>query len=219
MGGKDSKINKLREFIERYKEVIVKPVDSALGNGVFKLKASDANAIDELEQGVKDGHSYLLEEIVKNHPVIKAFHPSSLNTVRMVTCIDSKGDFHIVSSLIRIGSGDAVIDNAKGGGMMCPIYPDNGIICGDAYDMSGHRYKRHPDSDLLFVGTQIPRWNEVLDYTEKLARHVTYARYVGWDIVITENGIDVLEGNIPAGENITQIARGEGVYEELKSYV
>ena len=168
---------------------------------------------------MKEGHACILEEVLENHHVIKAFHPSSLNTVRMVTCIDNNGKFHIVVSLIRIGSGEAVIDNVKGGGMMCSIYPDNGIICSDAYDMSGHRYKSHPDSGILFVGTQIPRWNEVLEYVEKLARHVPDARYVGWDIVITEAGIDVLEGNIPPDENITQIARGEGVWNEMQSYV
>ena len=206
-------------FFKKHDVVIVKPVDSALGNGVYKLKKTDEAGISELKKNVERGSSFLLEEVVTNHDKLKAFHPKSLNTIRMVTCIDHKGEFHIVASLLRIGSGNAVIDNAKGGGMMCPIYPENGIICGEAHDMSGHRYKRHPDSGILFVGYQIPCWNDVLAYTEKLARHVTDARYVGWDIVVTENGLDVLEGNIPAGENITQIARGEGVWNELKSYV
>ena len=211
-------IAQVKQFIEFYGEVIVKPVDSALGNGVHKLR-NDAMKVDSLVEMAGQGQSFLIEQVVENHHEIKTLHPASVNTIRMVTCIDNNGVFHIVASLIRMGRGGAVIDNAKGDGIMCPIYPDNGIIYGDAYDLSGHRYKKHPDTGIVFVGLQIPRWNELLDYCEKLARHVPNARYVGWDIVVTENGFDVLEGNIPAGENITQMARGEGLWKEMLSYL
>lgn len=207
------------KFIEQQKVVIVKPIDEALGNGIFKLKATDRESLDCLFEQVRKGKSFLVEEVIENHKSIKVLHPSSLNTIRMVTCIDKYDKFHVVASLIRVGRGDSVIDNAKGGGMLCSIYPENGLICSEAYDLSGHQYKRHPDTGILFVGYQIPEWDKILKYTERLARHVPEAKYVGWDIVVKEDGLDVLEGNIPPDENISQLARGEGLWHEMRSYL
>ena len=48
-------------------------------------------------------------------------------------------------------------------------------------------------------------WEDVLQVVFSLAKEFTEARFVGWDIVLTTNGIDVLEGNIPPDEGLCQI--------------
>ena len=44
------------------------------------------------------------------------------------------------------------------------------------------------------------------------------ARYVGWDLAIAQNGIELLEGNIPPGEDITQIASGCGLWYKMQAW-
>ena len=45
------------------------------------------------------------------------------------------------------------------------------------------------------------------------------ARYVGWDIALTPGGIELLEGNIPPGQDLTQIATGCGIWYKMLNWI
>ena len=38
-----------------------------------------------------------------------------------------------------------------------------------------------------------------------LALEEPKARFVGWDVVMTDHGFDILEGNIPPAEELTEL--------------
>ena len=48
-------------------------------------------------------------------------------------------------------------------------------------------------------------WNYAKQLVLDLALEVPEARFVGWDVVLTEKGFDILEGNIPPGEELTEL--------------
>ena len=65
------------------------------------------------------------------------------------------------------------------------------------------------------VGFSIPNIHDIVDYVCQLAKVVPSARVVGWDIAITNKGLDFVEMNCPGGHDILQ-AFGEPYYDYIK---
>ena len=186
-------------FIKRYGTVFVKPTDGCEGRGVFKLKGDDADAVAKLLNDIKTGNSYMIEQPIVQHPAMAALNPSSVNTVRIETVIDAKGEVHITNSIVVMGTNDNVANNVHHGGIMCHVEMATGIIDSMACNLKGGRYFRNPSTGIILPGYQLPNWEGLEDYVKTLAKVVPSARLIGWDIVILEDGYDVIEGNVRPG--------------------
>lgn len=207
------------EFIGKYDSVIVKPTDSCMGIGVYKIICCEQDKVNELMVAVKKGSRFIIEETLENVSEIKALNPPSLNTIRMVTCIDNKGNYHLVAARMRMGATDACTDNVCTGGIVCAIDPISGRIDSTAKNHVGAEFAIHPNSKVDLLGYQIPQWEECLNITEKLTKVYLEARYVGWDLAITTKGIDVLEGNVPPDEGVTQMNHEVGLWLDFKKWM
>ena len=205
-------------FIKRYGTVFVKPTDGCEGVGVFKLKADDADAVTKLLNDIKTGNSYMIEQPIVQHPAMAALNPSSVNTVRIETVIDAKGEVHITNSIAVMGSNGSVVNNVHHGGLMCHVEMATGIIDGMARDLKGGVHFRNPSTGIILPGYQLPNWEGVEDFVKTLAKVVPSARLIGWDIVILEDGYDVLEGNVRPGHG-SQACDMVGRYRLEKSLI
>lgn len=85
---------------------LVKPDDLYYGKGIYK-----SSGVDELKKLKISGKSFIVEELVKNCPELASLNPSSLNTLRCVTCLDKNGDVHFIAIALRTGGKGAVVDN------------------------------------------------------------------------------------------------------------
>lgn len=103
-----------RTFCISNPHFIAKPVIGTKGHGVQMLYAQDAPTIEILHQQYPDG--CMLEEVIEQGEELAVFHPQSINTVRVVTAMNDKGEFSVIHTLIRVGVGDAVVDNIGAGG-------------------------------------------------------------------------------------------------------
>jgi len=56
-------------------------------------------------------------------------------------------------------------------------------------------HPRHPDSGSQLVGVSVPHWDETLAMLLGFQREVPAFDFVGWDVLITEEGPVVIEGN------------------------
>jgi hypothetical protein len=207
----------ITDFIERYKTVIVKPAKGTWGIGIYRLNSDNKEMVESLVQDVKQGREFLLEENVENIDSIRMFNPPSLNTLRVVTCVDRWGKVHIIKSLIRMGVTDSCVDNARSGGIACSINSEYGIIDSAGKTMTGDSYVVHPVSKIRLLGFAIPYWDELQKYVDELARVEPKARYAGWDIAITRDGFELIEGNMSPGEQVTEMCDLVGKWNYLKS--
>lgn len=98
------------------------------------------------------------------------------------------------------------------------IDSEKSILKGDAYGMNCARYEVHPYSHIKFDGFIIPHFDECISIIKEIVYYEPDARYVGWDLAIAQNGIELLEGNIPPGEDITQIASGCGLWYKMQAW-
>ena len=201
---KEMSIEAVKSFLKKHEYVIVKRIDGACGVGVDKYKSADI-LIDKAFLSRLDGADVIIEETAVNVDLIRQFSPSSLNTFRFVTCIDRSGVPHIIATAFRMGNGKSHTDNIVTGGIACYVDSNTGVVVTDGLNVEGKFFKEHPYSKIAFKGFQIPKWEEAKKLVLELAMEVAEARFVGWDVVLTEKGFDILEGNIPPGEELTEL--------------
>ena len=77
-------------------------------------------------------------------------------------------------------------------------------------------YTRHPASGAYLPGFQIPFWPELIACVRRAMDRVPGMGYVGWDIAVTPDGPELIEGNWHwPGGNIIQFD-GVGKYPLLR---
>ena len=212
----DCSIDEIKEFIEKYGSVIVKPEGGACGHGVHKVSWDQPSQVEELLREIKKGHNYMIEQIIVQNKGMSALNPDSVNTIRVETIIDQNGVPHINNMLAMLGTTSAIINNAHAGGIMCHIDQETGIIDSKGVNPEGKRIMIHPASKNVLLVYKLPNWDGIAEYAKQLALVVPEARYIGWDIVILEDGYDVIEGNVHPGV-CTQACDGKGRWEFIKS--
>lgn len=207
------------DFLHKYRTIALKPQYSSWGIGFFKLTEEEfASKEDpkEFYQKLCEGR-YLAEEFVQSCKELAAFHPSSLNTLRVITF--RNGDrFEVFGGGLRVGNNGLCVDNAHGGGIFCEIDPESGKIITDGLDEYSNSYVIHPMTGVPFKGMQIPRWKEVVELCKEASKELPCLRVVGWDVAILEDGtLELIEGNHSPGMNIVQAPAKHGVYERFSS--
>lgn len=211
----DATPEQIREFIEKLGRVIVKPISSTWGIGV-SMKTKDD--IDAIIADVNNGNHYMIEEVIVNHPDVACVNPDSVNTLRVETCLDHDGGFHLLNVLFMVGSTKTIVSNCHSGGMMCHVDVRTGCIDNAGYNPKGIWYEVHPASGIKLRGYKLPFIDQLENYIKGVCQVMPNARYVGWDVVITPKGFELIEGNFCPGQ-CTQVCDGVPKYELLKSYI
>ena len=200
------------DFINSHDVTIVKPTDSTFGRGVMKIRQGDENAIKQflLE---RQGHTYIIEECLRNCDELKNLNPTSLNTIRAFTHIDSNGHPEIVTIQLRVGTPGMIVDNWGAGGVVYNVDVDKGVIDRAGLDKTQKTHLYHPGNNVKMIGFEIPKYQQLTDYILTMAKVVPQAKVVGWDIAITDKGVDFIEMNCPGGHDIMQ-AYGTPYYDK-----
>ena len=126
-------------FIERHTSVLVKSISADSGKGIFTIRTRDNDLIKKLIED-KKFHSFLMEEICVNCDELKEINSASLNTLRLVTIVNAQNECEIISANMRIGTGDAVVDNFASGGVGYLVDIETGIICAPGKSQNGKQY-------------------------------------------------------------------------------
>lgn len=142
-----------------------------------------------------------------------SLHPKSLNTVRIPT-IRYDDRVEIIHPFLRMGRGDAVVDNAGAGGIMGNVDVTTGVVYA-ASDELGRAYTQHPDTGVELIGFVIPQWKEAVEQVKEMAMVLPSVRYVGWDMALTKSGWVMIEGN-DKGQFIFQVADRKGFRDEFE---
>ena len=196
---KDNNIDEFKSFINRHNHIIVKPVNLCCGKGIEIFEVNNEN-YKTIYNNLIDTKRTLIEEVIKERKEIAKLHPTSVNTLRLVTL-----NYKLVVAFLRIGNNNAVVDNFNHGGMAAPINIETGLIEYPAIDKNENLYYKHPLTNEKIKGFIVPDMMELKDYVEKLAREIPEVRYVGWDVCPTENGPAIIEGNEFPGHDIYQL--------------
>ena len=199
----------LAALAAKNKKLILKPVEGMDAQGIFLVTFHDGQfqvnyntySDNDFEKFIMSLDQYLIEEFIEQGEITKALHPQSSNTLRVITLIDpSTSNPFIPIATIRIGTSiSAPVDFFKLGGLIAYINIENGEVSTSmamAENNSLVFYDNHPETNGRIKGLTIPGWNELVDKLLSTAKMIApLIKVVGWDIVITDEGFVVIEGN------------------------
>ena len=196
------------DFCSRNSEFFVKPLSMGKGLGVFSLNVGRDGYKEALFKKIINQCPVIIEQPIRQAEEMAKYHPRSVNTVRVVT-VQKEGMVRIVQTSVRLGVGDAIIDNSSQSGLSASVDTDSGIIVTPG--RAAHRkglFLRHPDSNEQIIGSRIPAWGELLQLVKLLASKFKKQRIVGWDMAYSVEGWVIVEANSHPG---IQILAGSGV--------
>ena len=201
--------------------IFVKPsTDSSGGKNckVYDSKAGYDTITDVVAEEILTQYKtdFSVQKMVVNCQSIKKIYPNALNTFRLVTYFH-EGKVYNTNSVLRMGTGDARVDNASQGGLYVGVY-DDGHLCQFAsndYGLKG--IAEHPDTGVIFKDYVIDEYPKVIETAKKIHRLVPQVGIIDWDLTIDEDGEPVLiESNCQNGGGIQMIQCniGEGVFRD-----
>ena len=190
---KDSSFEDFSRMVQRY-DCIAKPLNKNSGEGIFKINRNDIQDINSLYLQLKQD-SYLVEECIYACDEIAAFHPQSLNTIRVVT-MSNNGQVRFIGAILRMGAHGSCVDNTHAGGIFASIDIETGVIESDGVDTDGNRYEVHPESKKQIKGFVIPLWNRIKSLCVEATTVFPDIYFAGWDLCVTKDGhVEIIEGN------------------------
>ena len=190
----ENNFDDFKTFCKKHTTIIVKPNDLSCGKGVSKIDTSKLD-IKKLYKECMENKTYLIEEVAIQNKLMNKLHKESVNTVRVVTLISDSGKPYVITAVVRIGSGNAVVDNFNAGGVTAMIDLDTGKICSPAINSNGKIFDKHPTTNVKLVGYQIPMWKEIKKLVLETAMVVKEMRLIGWDVCVGEDKPIIIEGN------------------------
>lgn len=207
--------DEIRNFINTNKVVLVKPVSSEQGRGIYKIKYDDRSSVDEfIELSKKE--QFLMEELLINCDELQNIS-DSLNTVRVYSLVDNKGKVTITNMFLRVGRKNSIVDNWGQGGIGYNINLQSGVIDRAGIDNDGNKFVFHPQTNIKMIGYEIPRFEELKDFAMRVAAHNKKVIYAGIDIAILNDRMELVEVNFPGGRKGLQVMDDTGRYSLVRT--
>jgi hypothetical protein len=202
--------------------LVLKPISASGGRGILlyerdgdgRHRVNRASCtLDELRATVgRDG--FLVCPFVEQAAYAARIFPEVANTVRVLTLYDDeRQEAFVAAAAHRFGrrAGGAVVDNWVQGGLAAAVDLAAGTL-GTAYPFPRRGrlepHAAHPDTGAAIEGVGITNWAVIRDGVVALASRLPFLPYVGWDVIPTDGGFAIIEGNNRPAANIVQLERG-----------
>jgi len=207
----------LLPFFEK-NNLVLKPISGDGGVGVLLIKKEgdyflfDNKKIDwnEFVAFLESLDDYLIQEKIVQQGFSNELYTGSVNTMRIATMIDPVTQQPFIAYAVhRFGSGQSGnIDNISRGGIavMIDLY-DGKLSEGRFFSPEGKKenYQLHPLSLKPICSEKIPDWEDLTNRITEMAKRMPYLKYVGWDIILSNDELFVLEGNVSPHLDLVQM--------------
>lgn len=201
----DATVEDVAAFVEGKDRIFCKLRDKTCGFGCERLEISDFENMDALYRYLKEKEFYTIEDVIENHPDIAKMYDNAVNSMRIITLLDSKNEAHCLYVVQKFGLNGSIIDNNC---MFAPVDIETGKLkypthSGDT--TLGIVYMEHPNSHIQLQGFRVPFVKEAVQMCLEAAHIVPQIRYVGWDVAVTKNGPVIIEGNTYCAHDFWQL--------------
>lgn len=198
--------------------IVIKGSRGQVGKEVEVITAGELTA-DGVLEFMKRKKLDLIEEYVVQHHLLMDLSPSGLNTVRIFTQLHN-GEVDLLGARLRITVNSAV-DNMAAGNLAAPVEITSGIVNGPGVysDITKPDQHTHPVTGMAITGFVLPHWNEVIDMVKTAAMMMPENKSVGWDVAITEDGPELIEGNHNWCKLLWQMPVKRGLKKQLEKYL
>ncbi len=203
----------LLNILKEKEKLILKSTRSYGGKGVHLLEFKNdkfyydnnyikENSLKELINSLNG--NYIITEYVKQRQYADKINPTSTNSMRIMTLYDKDTDECWIGGVVhRFGTVESgFVDNLTSGGISAGVDIKTGIIeqpLSNFIDLD-----LHPNTNEIIKGVKIPNWKFIKDKILEMSKYASRTPYLGWDVVVTNDGFKVLEVNECADIHLIQ---------------
>jgi hypothetical protein len=200
-------------------KLVLKNAHGQCGNSIEVLSTTGLTQQKIINQLKKNGND-LVEEFVVQHPDLMRLSPSGLNTVRIITQLNAVDEVDILGARLRITI-NSPVDNLAAGNIAASINIETGKLDGPGVysDITKEDETYHPITKTPLIGFQLPFWKEAMALVTAAALKNKKNRSIGWDVAITENGPELIEGNHNWCKLLWQLPVKKGLKPILDAYL
>ena len=205
----------INDWLNLSRRVFIKPEGASGSKGCVCLYGTD-NWQFEYQGGVYSGEAgllalkallpkgnYIIQPCLENHPQLHVLQQSNkVITLRVVTCFDADEPIVVMANLELNNDSNQRMD------IFAINTHDGRVQFDDCFSN-----KCDFDSSIPIV---LPHWGDVLVEVVKAHQLCSDIHTVGWDVVITRDGVFLLEGNVNWGINVMQMVRQQPLLPLLK---
>ncbi len=167
-------------------------------DGVYTLNGKPVQREEMVSVLSSQKSFYIITEYLSMHKELKKIYDKSVNTVRIMVINEHGYDPKIMQTYMRIGSSKTgFTDNVGYGGICTMVEKETGRLYMPQTIKSHVFYDCpvHPDTGTEIAG-YLPEWDQVRKAVLDVARYLCELEYLGFDVAITDKGIEILEINI-----------------------
>lgn len=216
---KESTYEDFKAFLIRHQAVIIKPMDGKQGDGIRKMELGhqdDASLRRTFDAMVAE--DVIVEELIVQHPDM-VFGNKSVNTIRVLTACRPGGEARIMKAFLRAGVGETLVDNTATGGYYYEVDVATGVVSSGGTSKGGDLVFIHPHTDIVMLGFKVPRWDEVVKMCLDAASRLPGVALVGWDVAISRDYVQLVEGNNSADYIGYEFVGSNGYYEKIRRFM
>jgi hypothetical protein len=193
-----------RSLIRERDRLVLKPIVGGAGTGLTLVERrgdevlvnDEPVSMSDFSRMTGELDDYLVCEFVRQHSVFAEIFPRTTNTVKVLTVWDEERlEPFVAAAVVRIGSDSSYPADAWAQGGFCAAIELETGRMGKAVSKKLRWYDSHPESGGRIEGVVVPQWGLIANEIVRIARANPFWRYVAWDIVPTESGFRILEGN------------------------
>ena len=210
----------LEATLRRQGRLILKPEAGGGGQGVVSLewrdgachwnneRLGDPTALAAKVGNIEDG---LVLEHLSPGSYARAIEPSGLHTMRILSLWEKNENRPFIGAAVQrlatVQSG--LVDNWAKGGLSVAVNLETGML-GAAVRFNARTgekqvFSHHPDTWQAITGTLVPGWSALQDLLRQLARELPWLPYLGWDVMMTDEGPRIIEANGYTGVTLFQV--------------
>jgi hypothetical protein len=200
-------------------KIVLKSSDGQCGEGV-EVYETGKLSFESFKNIISESENDLVEDFIVQHDDLMRLSPSGLNTIRIFSQLNSEGHVEWLGARLRITISSNV-DNLAAGNIAANIDLDTGIVDGPGVysDITKGEEIQHPITETRIIGFQIPYWDQCIKIVEKASLLHPENRSIGWDVAITNDGPELLEGNHNWCKLLWQLPVKKGLKHELEKYI
>ncbi|MEZ5925708.1 MAG: sugar-transfer associated ATP-grasp domain-containing protein [Hyphomicrobiaceae bacterium] len=174
--------------------------------------------VDDILEHFSEG--YLFQERVVPHEGVRKICGDRAATLRIYSIMGKDGP-EVFRMVWKVPGGKNAADNFwRKGNILAALDYETGkitrAVTGFALDQV--EVEHHPDSGFKLVGAEIPGFHKVVELAKHAHRIFGEVNLIGWDIVPTDEGGVIIEGNFAPDFKLVQMAERRGIMDERMTH-
>ena len=161
---------------------------SKSGKGIFVFEPEECTDEEILDIFREAGASFIVQEKIRQHPLIEKLNPSSVSTIRILSLL-MEDKVSVESAVLRVSSPGMPYVTVHDGGFYAEILED-GRLHGKTYDNNGgwldHGKGMFDDSFVM------PSMDKVYAEVQRIHPRIGHFKCVGWDFAVDAQGDPVM---------------------------